>query len=40
MSEGVFEEVERERASELSKSAFEEQGTALRVALVEAQRDG
>ena len=38
MSEGVFEEVERERASELSKSAFEEQGTALRVALVEAQR--
>ena len=38
MSGRVFEEVERERARELSKAAFEEQGTALRVALVEAQR--
>ena len=38
MSGRVFEEVERERARELSKAAFEEQGTALRIALVEAQR--
>ena len=38
MSARVFEEVERERAQEISKSAFEEQAAALRMALVEAQR--
>ena len=34
----VFDEVESERTREVSKSAFEEKGTALRVKLVEAQR--
>jgi len=38
MSGRVFEEVERERAREISKAAFEERATPLRVALVEAQR--
>ncbi|MDE0389196.1 MAG: polyphosphate kinase, partial [Rhodospirillales bacterium] len=38
MSARVFEEVERERVRELSKAAFEEQATALRVSLVESQR--
>ena len=39
MSARVFEEVERERTREISKSAFEEQAAALRISLVEAQRN-
>ena len=38
MSSRVFEEVERERAREISRAAFDEQAAALRIALVEAQR--